>query len=122
MQQQQFQPVAPPGTVQAGPSVNIMEEVKQVADPRIAARAANWSDGMKMDLGETWVETKSGDGMSYFFHAMTRESTWIKPEGPNIEIMTQQQYEQVAAIVNQGTFLWTNFTVKKISDLYLHVI
>lgn len=44
-----------------------------------------------VDNDEVWVETKAGDGKSYYYHAKTRETTWTKPEGPNIKIMTQQQ-------------------------------
>lgn len=40
---------------------------------------------------EVWVETKAGDGKSYFYHAKSRETTWTKPEGPNIKVLTQQQ-------------------------------
>ena len=41
--------------------------------------------------GEVWVETKSGDGKSYYYHAKTRETTWTLPEGPNVKILTQEQ-------------------------------
>ena len=40
---------------------------------------------------EVWVETKSGDGKSYYYHAKSRETTWNKPEGPNVKVLTQQQ-------------------------------
>ena len=40
---------------------------------------------------EVWVETKAGDGKSYYYHAKTRETTWTKPEGPNVKVLTQQQ-------------------------------
>jgi transcription elongation regulator 1 len=42
---------------------------------------------------ELWVETKSGDGKSYFYHAVTRETTWTRPDGPNVKIMTQPEFE-----------------------------
>lgn len=45
---------------------------------------------------EVWVETKAGDGKSYFYHAKSRETTWTKPEGPNIKVLTQQQVEAMA--------------------------
>lgn len=41
--------------------------------------------------GEIWVETKSPEGKPYYYHARTRETTWTKPEGPNIKILTQEQ-------------------------------
>ncbi|KAL0269201.1 UNVERIFIED_CONTAM: hypothetical protein PYX00_007012 [Menopon gallinae] len=51
-----------------------------------------------MDMtGEIWVETKSPEGKPYYYHARTRETTWTKPEGPNIKIFTQEQVEQMAA-------------------------
>ena len=40
---------------------------------------------------EVWVETKSGDGKSYYYHAKSRETTWNKPEGPNVKVLSQQQ-------------------------------
>ena len=40
---------------------------------------------------EIWVETKAGDGKSYYYHAKTRETTWTRPEGPNVKVLTQQQ-------------------------------
>lgn len=40
---------------------------------------------------EVWVETKTGDGKSYYYHAKTRETTWTKPEGPNVKVLSQQQ-------------------------------
>lgn len=40
---------------------------------------------------EVWVETKTGDGKSYYYHAKSRETTWTKPEGPNVKVLTQQQ-------------------------------
>jgi len=45
---------------------------------------------------EVWVETKSGDGKSYYYHAKSRETTWNKPEGPNVKVLTQQQVEAMA--------------------------
>ena len=42
---------------------------------------------------ELWVETPTEDGKSYYYHAMTRETTWTRPEGPNIKIMTQSEVE-----------------------------
>ena len=45
-----------------------------------------------MDLsGDIWVETRTGEGKSYFYNARTRDTTWTKPEGPNVKIITQEQ-------------------------------
>lgn len=50
---------------------------------------ANEVDAASTD--EVWVETKTGDGKSYYYHAKTRETTWTKPEGLNVKVLTQQQ-------------------------------
>lgn len=51
---------------------------------------------------ELWVETKTEDGKSYYYHAMTRETTWTKPEGPHIQIMTQNEVEAMTASKQQS--------------------
>lgn len=45
---------------------------------------------------EIWVETKAGDDRSYYYHAVTRETTWTRPDGPNVKIMTQAEVEEMA--------------------------
>ncbi|XP_034485133.1 transcription elongation regulator 1 isoform X2 [Drosophila innubila] len=45
---------------------------------------------------EIWVETKAEDGRSYYYQAVTRETTWTRPDGPNIKIMTQVEVEELA--------------------------
>lgn len=60
---------------------------------------------------ELWIETKSDDGKSYFYHAITRETTWTKPEGPNIKIMTQAEVEAMNSKNQQNQNLTDN-TVK----------
>ncbi|XP_050311211.1 transcription elongation regulator 1 [Anthonomus grandis grandis] len=52
---------------------------------------------------EIWVETKAGDGKSYFYNARTRETTWNKPEGGNIKIISQDQVEAMAQQVTSVT-------------------
>lgn len=42
---------------------------------------------------ELWVETKTAEGKSYYYHAISRETTWTRPDGPNIKVMTQAEVE-----------------------------
>ncbi|XP_052872661.1 transcription elongation regulator 1 [Anopheles cruzii] len=42
---------------------------------------------------ELWVETKTGEGKSYYYHAISRETTWIRPDGPGVNVMTQAEVE-----------------------------
>lgn len=53
-----------------------------------------------MDLlsGEVWVETKAGDGKVYYYNARTRDTTWTKPDGPDVKILTQEQVRYVYII------------------------
>lgn len=49
-----------------------------------------------------WVETKTDSGKSYFYHSVTRETTWTKPEGPGVKIVSQaelQQHQMPPAVV-----------------------
>lgn len=45
--------------------------------------------------GEVWIETKAGDGKSYYYNARTRETTWDKPSGSNITVISQEQVEHL---------------------------
>lgn len=59
----------------------------------------------QMDMtGEIWVETKSPEGKPYYYHARTRETTWTKPEGPNIKIFTQEQVKHNIINIPQNLF------------------
>lgn len=50
-----------------------------------------------LDLNqEFWVETKTAEGKSYFYNARTRETTWTKPEGGNVKVISQDQVEAMA--------------------------
>ncbi|XP_044737437.1 transcription elongation regulator 1 [Chrysoperla carnea] len=60
---------------------------------------------MGMDMNaEIWVETKTSEGKSYFYNARTRETTWNKPEGQNVKVISQDQVEAMAqaAVMAQG--------------------
>ncbi|XP_059608869.1 transcription elongation regulator 1 [Phlebotomus argentipes] len=46
---------------------------------------------------ELWVETKTEEGKSYYYHAVSRETTWTRPEGPHIKIMTHTEVEALNA-------------------------
>ncbi|KAJ0169735.1 hypothetical protein K1T71_014341 [Dendrolimus kikuchii] len=51
-----------------------------------------------MPTPELWVETKSEDGKSYYYHARSRETTWTRPqEGPTCKVITQADMEVMAA-------------------------
>lgn len=50
---------------------------------------------------DLWVETKSEDGKSYYYHAVTRETTWTRPEGPNVKIMGQTEVEAMQTAKTQ---------------------
>lgn len=51
---------------------------------------------------EIWVETKTSEGKSYFYNARTRETTWTKPEGPNVKVISQDQVEAMAQAASTG--------------------
>lgn len=42
---------------------------------------------------ELWVETKTAEGKSYYYHAITRETTWTRPEGLNVKVLSQAEVE-----------------------------
>ncbi|XP_055593491.1 transcription elongation regulator 1 [Uranotaenia lowii] len=53
---------------------------------------------------ELWVETKTAEGKSYYYHAISRETTWTRPEGANVKVMTQAEVEAMnkqTAVVQQ---------------------
>ncbi|XP_002137702.3 transcription elongation regulator 1 isoform X4 [Drosophila pseudoobscura] len=54
------------------------------------------ANGVAAATSEIWVETKAEDGRSYYYHAVTRETTWTRPDGPTVKIMTQTEVEEIA--------------------------
>ncbi|XP_022218731.2 transcription elongation regulator 1 isoform X2 [Drosophila obscura] len=54
------------------------------------------ANGVAAATPEIWVETKAEDGRSYYYHAVTRETTWTRPDGPTVKIMTQTEVEEMA--------------------------
>lgn len=46
---------------------------------------------------EIWVETKTDSGKSYYYHSVTRETTWTKPDNPRVKILSQAELEQMNA-------------------------
>ncbi len=52
-------------------------------------------------IEEIWVQNKTGDGKIYYYNARTRESSWTKPEGGNIKVLTQEEVERMAQMKTQ---------------------
>lgn len=40
---------------------------------------------------DLWAETDTGDGKCYYYHTRTRDTTWDKPEGPNVRIVKHEE-------------------------------
>lgn len=51
------------------------------------------------------METKTADGKSYYYNIRSRETTWTKPEGPNVKVMAQDQVSNDYAI---SLLIWTD--------------
>lgn len=45
---------------------------------------------------ELWVEIRIEEtGKIYYYHAITRQTTWSRPTGPNVQIMTQSEIDNM---------------------------
>lgn len=40
---------------------------------------------------ELWVETKTGEGKSYYYNAVSRKTVWERPADPTCRVMTQAE-------------------------------
>ncbi|XP_015374118.1 PREDICTED: transcription elongation regulator 1 isoform X1 [Diuraphis noxia] len=66
--------------------------------------------------GEVWIETKAGDGKSYYYNARTRETTWDKPSGPNITVISQEQVEHLGN-PNANNYVKPNESEQTLNDV-----
>ncbi|XP_055624534.1 transcription elongation regulator 1 [Toxorhynchites rutilus septentrionalis] len=93
----------PPGVIKPnGPTTNVVNSVAPVGAKQnnlpvtnLGAVLTPLSTTGPAQTQELWVETKTAEGKSYFYHAITRETTWTRPDGPNVKVMTQADVEAV---------------------------
>jgi transcription elongation regulator 1 len=48
------------------------------------------------DDKELWIETKTGEGKAYFYHAETRETVWEQPDPSKAVVMSQDELQKLA--------------------------
>lgn len=46
---------------------------------------------VESDIGNIWAETKTDTGSSYYYNAKTRVTSWDRPEGPNVTVMSHEE-------------------------------
>ncbi|KAF5276039.1 hypothetical protein FQA39_LY00835 [Lamprigera yunnana] len=62
------------------------------------------SPNMSLDANsEIWVETKTPEGKAYYYNARSRETTWTKPEGQSVKVISQDQVEAMAQAATTTT-------------------
>lgn len=71
-----------------------------------------------------WVETKTSDGKSYYYNIRTRDTTWTKPEGPNVKVMVQDQVSKkyLISIFNINIYISNIVKYRKSTILNIFVI
>uniref|UniRef100_A0A336LIW6 CSON011127 protein n=1 Tax=Culicoides sonorensis TaxID=179676 RepID=A0A336LIW6_CULSO len=93
-QQNAHQP--PPGTVQQFPPQN--QFPPRFGAPQGMPGPHPGMPGPPRPMGpnnELWIETKTDEGKSYYYHAISRQTTWVRPTGPNVQVMSQMEVENM---------------------------
>ncbi|KAK9874985.1 hypothetical protein WA026_005800 [Henosepilachna vigintioctopunctata] len=83
---------APPGTINNSSNAQANSNFNPANQPQFQGTQSQ----NEASAQEVWVETKTAEGKSYFYNARTRETTWNKPDGSNIKVISQDQVEAMA--------------------------
>ncbi|CAH1960065.1 unnamed protein product [Acanthoscelides obtectus] len=104
-------PFGPPGMMGPPPGMGGRGDRSPIDDrpgergqnqkPGAGGQAPSFPGGVDQ-ASEIWVETKTSEGKSYYYNARTRETTWTKPEGASVKVISQDQVEAMAAQVTTG--------------------
>ena len=87
----------PEGPGAGGPGVPGATSGDPPGDPGASQEEDEGKEEPKIDglTGEVWVETPAEGGNAYYYNAKTRETSWKKPEGDNVKILTQEEVEKL---------------------------